>query len=490
MKHFNNVIVMIILLALAVCSCKDKDKNEEVETYSTSTTNALVLSFSLQNSKRTTAKLDSVHFTIDPVRGQIYNVDSLPVGTDVSSVLTTVSFRSSIRNAKYYLTYSKSGVVQRDTITYSSTSTDSLNFTGTARLEVTSYDGTTTRSYDIHINVHKSEPDTLTWPLDSRRNLPGAGDDNVAQRTVRLNNVVMTLLHNNTGYHLSTAYNAAGPWETNAFKGDFVPDVNSFTANESKLYLLDTDGNLYTSDDGELWTATGERWRTIIGGYSDRVLGITADEQPMLDEYPRPNGYVPRDVPAAFPISGLSQLVSAENNWAVSQQAVMVGGVLADGSLSNKTWGYDGSIWAEISNVENTLPALRDAILVSYYTYNVSAVNYKATKQESWLLMGGFTVDGNANRTTYVSNNQGITWQKAATSMQWPSHIPSMGGAQAIIEGRTFTANGSPRRRVSQPVTEWEVPYIYLFGGYTSSGVLFNNIWCGVITRLTYKPVY
>ena len=71
MRHINYVITMIVLLALGVCSCKDKKETEEVETYSTSATNALVLSFRLQNSKNVSAKLDSVHFTIDPVRGQI-----------------------------------------------------------------------------------------------------------------------------------------------------------------------------------------------------------------------------------------------------------------------------------------------------------------------------------------------------------------------------------------------------------------------------------
>ena len=166
MRHINYVIAMIALLALAVSSCKDKKETEEVETYSTSATNALVLSFRLQNSKNVSAKLDSVHFTIDPVRGQIYNVDSLPVGTNISSLLTTVSFRSSVRQAKYYLTYSKNGTVQRDTITYRSASTDSMNFTGTVRLEVTSYDGTVTRNYDVHINLNKTL--FLVWHFCTR----------------------------------------------------------------------------------------------------------------------------------------------------------------------------------------------------------------------------------------------------------------------------------------------------------------------------------
>ena len=91
--HNKYILAIIALLALVVCSCKDnKDKDDEVVYYSTSTTDALVTSFRLKNDTKNSTKLDSVHFTIDPVRGKIYNVDSLPVGTDVSHLLPTLSF--------------------------------------------------------------------------------------------------------------------------------------------------------------------------------------------------------------------------------------------------------------------------------------------------------------------------------------------------------------------------------------------------------------
>ena len=186
MRTKKYIFLLIALFAVATSSCKkDKDDSDSTIIYSTSTTNALVSSFNLQANAKVLANLDSVHFTVDALRGQIYNVDSLPVGTNVSRLLTRLTFKSAVGTVKYYLTYSKGGVVQRDTITYSSSSTDSLNFTGTAILEVSSYDGTVTRRYNIHVNVHQSKPDTLVWPMTARRDLPGSGDDNLAQRTVQ-----------------------------------------------------------------------------------------------------------------------------------------------------------------------------------------------------------------------------------------------------------------------------------------------------------------
>lgn len=490
MRSKNHIILLILLFAVAATSCKkDKDDNDDTIVYSTSITNALVSSFNLQANENVLANLDSVHFTVDPVRNQIYNVDSLPVGTDVSHLLTKLTFKSSVGTVKYYLTYSKNGSVQRDTITYSSSSTDSLNFTGTAVLEVNSYDGTVTRRYAIHVNVHQSEPDSLSWPLSARRDLPGAADDNLSQRTVRLGDEVACLVQTANDYRLSLTQNPSGSWTTTTLSLGFEPDVNSFAASDNAYYLLDTSGELYTSDDGLSWTTTGTHWLRIIGGYDDRVLGITADENPLLDEYPRRDGFTATAVPADFPISDLSQLVLSEHKWTVAPQAVMVGGTLADGTVGHKTWGYDGNTWACINSENDTLPALRGVTLISYYTYDVSAVNYKATQKPTWLVMGGFKADGTANRTTYMSRNQGITWSEASSMLQWPDHLPSMGNAQAIIVNKTTSSSHAPRR-VSQPVTEWDTPYIYLFGGHNAQGVLLNNVWCGVINRLTYQPTY
>lgn len=490
MRSKNHIILLILLFAVAATSCKkDKDDNDDTIVYSTSITNALVSSFNLQANENVLANLDSVHFTVDPVRNQIYNVDSLPVGTDVSHLLTKLTFKSSVGTVKYYLTYSKNGSVQRDTITYSSSSTDSLNFTGTAVLEVNSYDGTVTRRYDIHVNVHQNEPDSLSWPLSARRDLPGAADDNLSQRTVRLGDEVACLVQTANDYRLSLTQNPSSSWTTTTLSLGFEPDVNSFAASDNAYYLLDTSGELYTSDDGLSWTTTGTHWLRIIGGYDDRVLGITADENPLLDEYPRRDGFTATAVPADFPISDLSQLVLSEHKWTVAPQAVMVGGTLADGTVGHKTWGYDGNTWACINSENDTLPALRGVTLISYYTYDVSAVNYKATQKPTWLVMGGFKADGTANRTTYMSRNQGITWSEASSMLQWPDHLPSMGNAQAIIVNKTTSSSHAPRR-VSQPVTEWDTPYIYLFGGHNAQGVLLNNVWCGVINRLTYQPTY
>lgn len=486
----NIIVWSIITVLLTMMSCKEKENKDEVIIYTNSTTNALVTSFMLQQNTNVLNNLDSVFFTIDPVKNRIYNADSLPVGTDVRKLLTTITFNATVESAKFYLTYSENGQVKRDTITYSSSSRDSLNFTGSAVLEVKAYDGEHTKRYDVFVNVHQVNPDTIVWPEGARTALPAATAGDKCNRAVQWGSKVVSLLQTaGDGYRISIADSPTGTWTTVDFSGGFTPDVHSLAANDKHLYVLDQSGSLYVSDDAINWQNTGIKWHSVIGCYEDHALGITADAEPKFDEYPRHDGYTPKSLPASFPMSGRSQLVQMRHNWTVSPQVVMVGGTLADGSVTNKAWGYDGSSWAVISAASDTLPALRDVMLVSYFTYDISTTNWKVTKHATWLIMGGFKSDGTPNRTTYMSRNQGITWSKAPSGLQWPAHMPSIGGAQALIHYHTLTANGSPRR-VSKPVTEWDCPYIYLMGGYNAEGTLLTDVWCGVLNRLTQKPVY
>ena len=56
----------------------------------------------------------------------------------------------------------------------------------------------------------------------------------------------------------------------------------------------------------------------------------------------------------------------------------------------------------------------------------------------------------------------------------------------AIPAWLTPVTDGS---RAVTPVTTWECPYIYLYGGDNASGSLNPQVWRGVINRLTFKPL-
>lgn len=479
--------LLVSFMALSLVACdKDNDNTTGTVVYGSSTSSALVTRFALKPNTKILAHLDSVHFTIDQVNKVIYNADSLPKGTDITKLLTTVTFGSTVGKTQYVVS---GGTVIKDdkTIDYTDTSTDSIDFTGMVTLNVTSQDGSTQMSYRVKVNVHQTEPDSLYFPMGARRDLPAAGDENYAVGMAKLNATFYSMVNNSNGRYVATALTPAGKWNTSKCDLAFTPVEKSLTATSDALYILDTDGNLYMSQDAQSWTSTGIVWQTILGAYGEQVLGvIKVDGNLCNDEYPRRSGFAPAVLPKGFPVSGQSQLVVTSSNWALNPMALMVGGRDAQGNLTNSSWGYDGKIWAEISrSYSNDIPAVEGATLYSYFTYNLNAATQHASSKATWIVMGGKLADGKFNRKTYISRDLGITWHESSSAMLIPDYMPSFSGALAYVCTETTSA-----KRIARPITEWDVPYVYIVGGIDAQNRLLNNVWKGTIIRMTYKPVY
>lgn len=480
-------LLLAVLLVSTVGSCKkDKDDTTTTYVYTTSTSSTLVLTFALENNSEVLTNLNKVFFTIDPERNLIYNADSLPVGTDISSLKTTMTFRSGVKSAVFHVQDENKVTTDHE---YTSNSSAAMDFRYGVTLTVTSADGLNIKEYAVKVNVHKQEPDSIVWAASLRRDLPGAADDNDAVSTTVYSGKYWCLLHNNNGYYLSSAHQPTGPWDVKTVAWGFEPDARTLSSSKGALYVLDGEGNLYSSSDGASWTATGQQWTAILGAYEDRLLGITT--QPYCyAEYPQRSDFTSQAIDEKFPVKGMSQLIEVEPTWALAPQAMIVSGVLADGSLSSATWGYDGHRWAVISSNQNGLPALEGPTMFAYQTYSIDESTWTVTKHDVWMLMGGRKADGTLNAATYVSQNLGITWTQAANALCQPSTMPPFYGARAHVHWMTIKASKAPARRISQISDSWECPYIFIFGGYNSQGQLHNSIWQGVLTRLTQKPLY
>ena len=156
------------LLIGTLASCNKKTETEE-EIYMPASSVA-VTGFSLKSKSGTAVKLDSVFFSIDLTQGVIFNADSLPVGTDVTKLVPVISYVSSASA----VTLTQSGGRYEGEIDYKTNPSDSVDFSGKVVLKITAEDKTTSRSYNIKVNVHKVEPDSLMWtdlafkPMESR----------------------------------------------------------------------------------------------------------------------------------------------------------------------------------------------------------------------------------------------------------------------------------------------------------------------------------
>ena len=506
-KRFSIYLLVGMLCASVLFSC-NKD-NEDVILADSLISSTAVTEFSLKENADVLENLDTVFFTIDLEKAEIYNADSLPMGTDVSNLCIKMTYVA-CSSAEFHV---KGGKWMKDT-TFVYKSGDSIDFTGDGKFTLISQDLSATRTYDINVNVHKVKPDALSWGLMARRNLPAFKQDElVSQKTVQYDGKLYCLVNQGDSYVLSTtSHPGEDAWETTKVDFTFVPKNETFTATDNALYIMDENNALYTSVDGFTWAECGLTLYSILGTYDDRVLGVVkvGDTYKHM-EYPTRSTFVSTEVAPSFPVEGVSQMVTLDSKWAVDKQRIVVGGVTASGTYLCDSWGYDGNNWGKISHKSN-LPEMKGVTLFTY--------NYTHFDPESWITyeypalfaVGGTMSDGDLDRDmVYISTDNGISWGVGNESLFLPEYIEPFTGAQAFVYNTTFTDNGARsgenygwiempsskmpvgyryQSRATVAVTSWECPYIYLFGGTNGNGVLYNNIWRGVINRLTFKPLY
>lgn len=465
--------------------------NSKTEYVEPTGSNAAVKSFSLAEDSKIINGLDSVFFSIDLVKGQIFNADSLPVGTKVTKLVPKIVTYNGVSVAE--LTVSRAG--KADTIiNYLRNSSDSVDFTNPVKLRLVSTDGLVERNYTIKVNVHNMKVDSLAWGRQDRTNLPSVFGYPAQQRTVRKGDSFYCLTRSEGKYCIASFVKGVGSlnhglpvltdWDSNLVVFDFTPDVDSFSANEDALFILDTSGNLYTSADGMNWEATNLNWHAIYGGYGNTLVGsVNTSDGWKIQQWP--SGALV-NLPEGMPVSDTSVPVQYSFEMSDVSQMLIVGGRRADGILSAETWGYDGTSWAKIS--QRSLPKGLEGVAVARY-YSLSSKKFWDVKEMPTLLaFGGRTADGTMNTTVYMSDDYGYHWLEAPVSLQLPDYLTPVFNAQAYV--MTSDLSGEVYvPKISRPEIEWECPYIYIFGGINVSGTLQNTVWRGVIQYFTFTPV-
>ncbi len=491
--------VCISALAASLVSCNAKS-DSTTYTYIPSSA-ASVTAFSIKH-KDSSIKADSVFFSIDLNRGVIFNADSLPVGTEVTKLVPSITYTSSA--SAVTLTVTTDG--ETEELDYMTNPSDSVDFTNPVLLTITAEDAETVREYTIKVNVHTMEPDSMVWDQMAVTPLPSALGAPKKQKTVKFKDTTYSLIQeSNDSYSLAVGRDVlTADWVVSTPNLDFQPDVRSLDATPDYLCILDEAGVLHTSADGITWSNTGLVWTNIIGAYENTLLGIRNDgDTPVHTCWPS-GTYPETAVKPDFPVAGYSDFVQFSNRWTTLPIGFMTGGRLADGSLTEKTWGFDGDNWEMLS--ENMVPRLDGASIVPYYVYRKTSSSLVQTEFSVWMLIGGLMEDGSCNRTIYVSYDNGVNWYAADTQMQLPDYVPGLYDLDAImiewpkqasLEGNWQTRSSrdlAPMTRLAYEVEDnevyWDCPYVYIFGGMTEAGYLNDEVWRGVLNRLSFMPQF
>lgn len=272
---FLPLIAVLFAATSIMTSCLDNDVDQITYTSETSITGFSLGTLHIDRVGKDKNGLDSPYvdtldcsnypFTIDQINRTITNKDSLPVGTYIDKVITSITYDAGM------LAYKPKGS-DNDTIW---TSTDSIDFTDPVEFKVYAYSGVEGKPYTITINVHKQEPDTISWKkFDTQLFKAGNLSE---QKAVYANGKVYVFGKNGNGTHIEysdVANDNPSPWIPVTDKIPSNIDTYSATAwagniyflagtNSKQLYKLDV-----TTDNNEISPVglSTDTFEKLIGG--------------------------------------------------------------------------------------------------------------------------------------------------------------------------------------------------------------------------------
>lgn len=501
-KRFPLYLILSMMLGFIAISCNDDKEDEELldDPYRNS---LIVSTFSLEKNDSVLVGLDSVFFSIDLDRAVIFNADSLPKGTKVNRLKVAMTL-SSVAVAEVTMPNDQGA----DTvINFLTNASDSLNFSrGFVKLHLESANKEYKRDYTIYVNVHKTEPDSLSWGKNAWAALPTTLARPTAQHTVEYQGRALCFTTDGSAYSLAISDKPeTGVWQKSSVTLPAGARIESITASADRLYLLTADGALWQSaDDGDSWTSTGATMNHIYGCMNGTVYGnrLTSGGY-VFTTFPASTESA---VPADCPVSGTSSSMTFSTEWSTESMMLTMGGITASGKYTGDTWACDGSQWAAIS--VDPAPAASGMMMVPYFAFK-TGTDWVVTKSSILLAFGGEKADKTLSRDIYLSYDRGVHWTKAPQLMQLPAGFTPGEGAQALVFDSKMPASApawnentpvslpawylpvtqQPQSRAVKPITSWDCPYIYVFGGNRADGSLNPTVWRGVITRLLFKPL-
>lgn len=377
-------------------------------------------------------------FAIDHVAGEVYNVDSLPAGTDVTRVLVNMTFDGG------YVSY------YQDNETKIYTSEDSIDFTLPVRFTVYSADGSGSRNYNIRLNVHQADADSLVWTRVEDNKFHGGRM--TAEKIVQVLDYLMVFgemdgVPTMMGGKIEFPFNyAKKEWPLMGLHSQAQVDYSSIVSHKNALYLL-ADGKLYSSISGVEWIAEAkERTFTAILGeadgklylsQADTIVACNTYDWTLVDEVDtliRDWEVVQAVDESLLPVNPSMVTLPLRTNSQIMRTTLIGAPRVANG-------GGAVSVWTKLSTDDK------------WTYYNPVAGNPYACPVLDRLMVIGHNnrlyAFGGASRSgdiapfeaLYASSDGGITWWKQSTKMGFPEELKGYDEPFACVkdtEGRIW----------------------------------------------------
>ncbi|MDR0844783.1 MAG: DUF6242 domain-containing protein [Tannerella sp.] len=467
MKKYKLQFWLAGCLSFLLVSCFG-DNDTELNDWELS--NCQIASFALANDS--IPGLADVKFTIDQVNGLIYNKDSMPYGTVINEkVVCTINYEVPPSMVEILQ------VAIGDTHYDNWNGTDSVDFSDVVRFTIYSYNGKASKVYESKLNVHRQNPDSMTWTLTADKLL---GKYYSEQKVILRNGYYLMYVKTTTGYELYRSPETdLKTWTSVPLTGllknspllapravyETTLRLDQMAEYENILYLPDSDGVLYCSGNGRDWTVVEKApfVKSLLGvldattqlkhpsALTAIILNVTDGGEFLFASMDTAmNWKTGVAVPPEFPVFGFGT-VGYESMY--YQHLVAVAGVGMFGQLSNAAWEtMDGLSWVRLTS-DSTFEKREGAMVTKY--------------DDKLFLIGGINEMNKATSDIYRSENYGLTWSLADTLIILPETYKARGYASVVVDKDKF---------------------LHLFGGKenTDSPVL-DQLWSGRLNRLGFK---
>lgn len=416
---FLPLIAVFFTATSIMTSCLDNDVDQITYTSETSITGFSLGTLHIDRVGKDKDGKDSAYvdtlncsdypFTIDQINRTITNKDSLPVGTHIDKVITSITYDAGM------LAYKPKGS-DHDTIW---TSTDSIDFTDPVEFKVYAYSGVEGKPYTITINVHKQEPDTISWKKFDTN--PFSAGSLSEQKAVYANGKVYVFGKNGNGTHIEYSDVANDNPSSWVPVTDNIPsniDTYSATVCAGYIYFLaGTDKQLYKLDanSNEITSVGTETFEMLIGGndIKSELYAVKGGKSGIYKENTWTEDADPfTQFPAGKPF--FSNTTTASYNSNITSTVALC---YNQGTTANDTTALvfnrmsSDNKWEErIQNLP--LPNLKNVTMI-YYDGKLYAFGggYKEIKPFSQF---------------YCSTDNGLCWRPVTECMAFPSEFGTL----------------------------------------------------------------
>lgn len=283
MKRKFFAFILLLMAGLSLSSCLNSDDDTNIEY----THDTAITAFSLGTLTRyykgvsSTTGNDTIYsaevtgakykFYIDQTTRQIYNVDSLPVGSKSSAVLATITAKNSSP-----LVWVLKDKDNKDSLSYYSSS-DSIDFSSPRQIRVYNNDFSAYATYTITVNVHKEGRDSFVWrslaqqsaELAALTGMKALSVDDAVYVFGKVAGQLKIYQSADTDGRLWSAVEPNVAFSEEAYKSAITKD--------DVIYILNG-GTVYQSKDAASWTevATDASLVQLIGASTKYLYAYTA----------------------------------------------------------------------------------------------------------------------------------------------------------------------------------------------------------------------